>query len=113
MKIKIIWIAIALLVLIHFVIELKYFKVHNETNVDDKIIFLIEIAGNIVTTALFGLIPAGLISLIPFKQKSFSEKFKMILPFCLLAVILVLVVSTGYIAYLKDVKGIQLGPYRN
>lgn len=112
MKLKTIWIAVFLMILVFFIIQFNYFKVHNNTDSDDKVIYAMEIAGNIVTIAVFGLIPAGLISLIPFKQRTFRNKIKVAAPVCLLLVIIIMVGSTGYIAYMKEVKGIELGPVR-
>ncbi len=113
MKLKIIWIAVFLMILVHFFIQFKYFAAYNSTDLDDRAIFAIDLVGSLITIVLFGLTPGLLISLIPFKKMRFSEKIKIVTPVCFLIIMIIIVANFGYSAYLQEIKGIKFTPYRN
>ena len=72
--------------------------------------FGIDLFSNLILVGIFGTGLGALTALIPFRQKSFKEKFKTTFPLSTSIVLLVLVTTFSYSIYLKKVKGIELRP---
>lgn len=72
--------------------------------------FFMGLVTSALIVILVGIILGLLTALLPFRKKTYREKFKITLPLGTSLGIFVLLLNFGYLAYLDKVKGIKLFP---
>ena len=110
-KQKTFWITSALLLIVHLIIQ-YYFIINN--NFSDNLLFIRFIGkfiGIIIIGLLFGLIIGSLLALVSFKGKKYRQKLKITFPFCTSLVLILLISSFGYLAYVEHKNGERLNGY--
>jgi len=110
MKLRHLWILAVLICIIHEIIDLKFTTISNIDDVSQVVIRVTMIFAALLTFFLFGLFFALIFSLIPFKRRSYKEKFKWLLPIMICFIGMVMCGFSGYRVYLKEKKGIELSP---
>lgn len=96
MKSKKLWFLAILLLLIQFILDYVFHTKNDFSNGIGISIFAVDLIAGIITIVLFGL-PLGLLmALIPYKKKTFNEKFKITLPAAISVVLIILILLMGY-----------------
>ncbi|SEK77049.1 hypothetical protein SAMN05661044_01102 [Olivibacter domesticus] len=110
MKLRHLWILAVLICIIHEIIDLKFTTISNINDVGQVVIHVTMIFAALLTFFLFGLFFTLIFSFIPFKRRSYKEKFKWLLPIMICFIGIVMCGFSGYRVYLKEKKGIKLSP---
>lgn len=104
------WITTFILLIIELIIQYGFFSKPDLTKLSGIVTFNLDIIFNIIFFVVVGAGLGYLISKIPFRQKTFKEKFKTAIPLCTSFVIVVFISVFTYAYYLKKEKGIELAP---
>lgn len=112
MKIKNIWSYVIVLGILQVIIEYIFYRKVDSNEFSWYTLFFFDLLSGFLSILLFSILGATLFSLIPFKQFSFSTKFKTLLPIILLILIGLSILFSGYSKYIKNVSGIELSPVK-
>ncbi len=109
---KKLWILVVVLVILYLLTQ--YLANYNLQTREpfDAILFGIDVYGFLLTGFVLGLLLGVLIAFIPFRQKSFAEKFNITFPLLTAIVLLLWIVFLGYFGYLVHVRGDEMRPLR-
>ncbi len=104
------WISTLILLIIELIIQYGFFSKPDLTRLSGIVTFNLDIIFNIIFFVVVGAGLGYLISKIPFRQKTFKEKFRTAFPLCTSFVIVVFISVFTYVYYLTKEKGIELAP---
>ena len=67
----------------------------------------------VIFPIIFGLLLSTIVALIPFKKLTYSGRYWKTFPFSIIGFLLFSLLSHGYLFYLRQYKGIDLGPIKS
>lgn len=110
MKIKNMWSYVIVLGILQVIIEYIFYRKVDSNEFSWHTLFFFDLLSGFLSILLFSILGVTLFSLIPFKQLSFSTKFKTLFPIIVLILMGVSILLSIYLKYLKHIRGIELSP---
>ncbi len=104
------WTITIFLFIAHLFIQYIFFIKIDITKTSGLLTLSIDLFSNFIIVVGLGAGLGALIAFIPFRQRTFRDKFKRTFPILTSVVLLILITNFAYLAYLSSVNGIEFRP---
>ncbi|SEJ20460.1 hypothetical protein SAMN04487995_3756 [Dyadobacter koreensis] len=110
MKAKYLWIIALLLMISQFSIEHIFVGTGSLSDPNGLSNLIISFLGSLATTAFFSIILTLVLAIFLHRKYPFTIRLKKILPLSFCIILILLISTLGFMAYQKEVRGIELHP---